>query len=191
MLFICMTSTNKTENIRNLDRLEKLLMEMAQGNKDALCFFYEEAKAPVYGFALSILRNRQDAEDILQETFLQVYAAAKDYTPKGKPMAWVLTVTKNLCLMRLREYKKESGLSLEEAVPESRAENPQSTEEKIVLEAAMTVLSDCERQIVMLNAVSGFKYREISGFLNLPLPTVLSKYHRAMGKLKKQLSEVD
>ncbi len=191
MLFICMTSTNKTENIRNLDRLEKLLMELAQGNKDALCFFYEEAKAPVYGFALSILRNRQDAEDILQETFLQVYAAAKDYTPKGKPMAWVLTVTKNLCLMRLREYKKESGLSLEEAVPESRAENPQSTEEKIVLEAAMTVLSDCERQIVMLHAVSGFKYREISGFLNLPLPTVLSKYHRAMGKLKKQLSEVD
>lgn len=190
MLFICMTSANKTENIRNLDRLEKLLLEMAQGNKNALCSFYEEAKAPVYGFALSILHNRQDAEDALQETFLQVYTAAKDYTPKGKPMAWVLTVTKNLCLMKLREHKKESGLPLEEAVPASRAAYPQSTEEKIVLEAAMTVLSDSERQIVMLHAVSGFKHREIAGFLGLPLPTVLSKYHRAMGKLKKQLSEV-
>lgn len=191
MFFICLTSTNKTEEMPENYRLEAYLLEMGRDGKEALCSFYEETKASVYGFALSILHNRQDAEDILQETFLHVFSAAKTYVPKGKPMAWVLTVTKHLCLMKLRTNKKECALPEEGAALLNAAPIPQAAEEKIVLEAAMSVLTDIERQIIMLHAVSGFKHREIAGFLDLPLPTVLSKYRRAIGKLKKQLSEVD
>ena len=55
----------------------------------------------------------------------------------------------------------------------------------------LTVLSDTERQIVVLHAVSGFKHREIAAMLNLPLPTVLSKYNRAIKKLRSQLEKED
>ena len=53
----------------------------------------------------------------------------------------------------------------------------------------MKILSDEERQIVTLHAVSGFKHREIAGFLDIPLPTVLSRYNRALKKLRKYLTE--
>ena len=64
-----------------------------------------------------------------------------------------------------------------------------SPEDRIVLTACMDKLKDDERQIIMLHAVSGFKHREIAEFLSLPLSTVLSKYHRALKKLRVLLTE--
>ncbi len=68
------------------------------------------------------------------------------------------------------------------------AENPMVTvEDRQVLDAALTALADDERQIVLLHAVTGWKHREIAGLLELPLSTVLSKYRRALLKLKTKL----
>ena len=62
-----------------------------------------------------------------------------------------------------------------------------TAEDKSVLAACMERLSDEERQIVTLHALSGFRHREIAALLELPLPTVLSKYSRALKKLKEYL----
>jgi RNA polymerase sigma-70 factor (ECF subfamily) len=62
-----------------------------------------------------------------------------------------------------------------------------TADDKVVLQQCMEVLSDTERQIVVLHAVSGFKHREIAAYLELPLATVLSKYHRAIKKMKTML----
>ena len=62
-----------------------------------------------------------------------------------------------------------------------------SPEDKIILKECLGSLTDEERNIVVLYAVSGFRHREIAALLNLPLATVLSKYHRAMKKLRKIL----
>ena len=72
------------------------------------------------------------------------------------------------------------------------AENPMVTvEDRQVLDAALTALADDERQIVLLHAVTGWKHREIAGLLELPLSTVLSKYRRALLKLKTKLEGGD
>lgn len=64
-------------------------------------------------------------------------------------------------------------------------------EDRAVLEAALNILSDQERQIVVLHAAAGLKHREIAKLLELPLPTVLSKYRRALSKLKTKLEGDD
>jgi len=61
--------------------------------------------------------------------------------------------------------------------------------ESLLLRQILTLLTEEEQQIVTLHAVAGFKHREIAAFLDLPLPTVLSKYTRALKKLKKELAK--
>jgi RNA polymerase sigma-70 factor (ECF subfamily) len=66
-----------------------------------------------------------------------------------------------------------------------------SPEDRHLLQIAMAALTDEERRVVLLHAVTGLKHREIAALLELPLATVLSKYHRAIKKLKKQLEGDD
>ncbi len=168
--------------VHRADPPEALIVCCGTGDEDALRELYTQTRAAVFGFALSILKNRHDAEDVTQDTYLQVCAAASGYRKMGKPMAWILTITKNLSLMKMRQARREAPFE-----PLDVGESPPEPEEGIVLRAAMRVLSDEERQIVILHALSGLKHREIAGLLGLPLSTVLSKYQRALGKLRKQL----
>ena len=112
MLFLCLTSTNGHSFQTDAQVLDQLLVDIAEENTGALAKLYEKTSANVYSFALSILKNAQDAEDVLQDCFVNIYAAAGEYHSAGKPLAWILTITKNLCLKKLREQKKtaEDGL---------------------------------------------------------------------------------
>ena len=170
------------------DSLEECLEKISQGSQDALHTLYEQTKSAIYGFSLSILKSRQDAEDVLQETYLRVYGGAANYVPRGKPLPWMLTIAKNLSLQKLRESKRTA--SLPEEWEEGEYIDPDlPPEERLALKAALEELGEEERQIVMLHAVAGFKHREIAKLQDLALPTVLSKYHRAMKKLRHKLTE--
>ena len=109
----------------------------------------------------------------------------------GKPMPWILTRARRLSMSVLRERVRTPDIP-EEVWLTAAAESPyERTEQRLVLSAAMRVLSDEERQIVVLHAVTGLKHIEIARLLALPLPTVLSKYSRARKKLEKTLREGD
>ena len=169
--------------------MESLIAEIAAGDRAAVGVLYEQTKTAVYGFALSILKNAADAEDVLQDTYVRVWSAAGSYRPMGKPMAWILTITRNLATSVLRDRSKTVEIPEDDWLI-APSENPyESTERRMVLNAAMRVLSDEERQIVMLHAVTGLKHNEIAKLLSLPLPTVLSKYSRAKKKLQNTLKE--
>ena len=106
-------------------------------------------------------------------------------------MGWLLTVTKNLARMKLRQQTRQVELNDEEwdAIPADDASL--SPEDRQVLQTALGKLDGQERQVVLLHAVSGLKHREIAALLELPLATVLSKYHRALKKLRVQLEGDD
>ena len=81
---------------------EQLLVRIAAGDKAALAELYAQAKNPVYCFALSILRDSFAAEDVMQETFLQVWKSAPTYRPSGKnALTWILGITKYLSLIHI------------------------------------------------------------------------------------------
>ena len=162
------------------------IRDIAEGKPDAVRRLYEKTHRSIYGFALSITKNAHDAEDALQETFVSLYRFAGEYKPNGKPMAWILTIARNAARMKIRARKQE--LSYEDAFDyEDSTSEIQNVDDRMALEAAMTVLDDKERQILMLHAVSGLKNREIAALLELSIGTVLSKYHRALTKLRNHL----
>ena len=189
MILFSMTSAENNQKQQSSDIIEQHLFKIGTGDTEALAKVYEMTGVAIYGFALSILKNRDDAQDVLQETYIRLYQAASTYQAKGKPMAYLFTITKNLCLMKIRSAQK--SIHLEEWDWDNLiAEQPGvTTEDKIVLAAARDVLSKEENQIVMLYTTAGLKHREIADLLQLPLSTVLSKYHRAIKKLKIQLME--
>lgn len=168
---------------------EKLFLRIAQKDMDALEELYYLTDKTVYAYALSILQNMQDAQDVMQDTYLKIRAGAHLYQPMGKPLAWILTIVKNLCLVRIRNKKRFADNAIEEyenAVPVVHCTH---IEDKIILNHMINHLSQEERQIVVLHSISGMKHIEIAKFLKIGLSTELSKYSRALKKLKKFLIE--
>lgn len=169
---------------------DRLLLLMKEGDREAFRCLYEETAKSVYGYALSILKNPQDAEEAMQDAYLAVWDQAGRYHSDGKPMAWIFTITKNLCYMRLRRQMSQGGVSLDELREQEGSWEPgelcdaiELAPEKQVLLEALKSLKEEERSIVLLHDAGGMKHREIAEILDLPLPTVLSKYRRTMKKL--------
>lgn len=185
--------TMAIEYRRRLDEkaLDALLRRVAQGDREALAELYHCVRTTVYALALSYLKNGADAEDVAQDVFVQIWESAPSYRSEGKAVAWMLTITRNLCLMRLRKQQRSGELTDEEWAALPELHTGLSHEELFALRAAVEGLDETERKIVLLYAVTGWKHREIAALLELPLSTVLSKYHRALKKLRKQLEGAD
>ncbi len=166
---------------------DSLLIGVAQGDKQAFTTLYRLAGESVYAYALSILKNPTDAEDAMQDTFLKIRSAAALYQPQGKPMAWILTITRNICLMKMRQQRHLSPYGLQDVSTEPDFSQIEDLEDQLVMKTALEVLSEEECQIIILHAVTGWKHREIAQLLHLPVSTVLSKYRRGLKKLKSEL----
>lgn len=191
MLILLGNQTTERTGVNDLRELDRLLMQVAAGDREALALLYRQTRTAVYGLALSYLKNTHDAHDVTQDTFVRVWDCAGQYRSKGSPMGWLLTVAKNLALTKLRQGTRQVMLVDEEwdAIP---AGSPNvSPEDRQLLQTALAALGGEERQVVLLHAVTGLKHREIAALLELPLATVLSKYHRALKKLRIQLEGDD
>lgn len=171
--------------------VEDYIFELANGDMQAMGLLYKAASPSVYAFALSVLKNTQDAQDVLHDTFVSVYTGANTYRSNGKPMAWIMTIAKNHCYKLLKQRGRTESLSLEDWRDDPSLVSYMHSDAKLLIHHIMQTLSDQERQVVVLHAVSGFKHREIAAMLNMPLPTVLSKYNRAIKKLRDQLEKED
>ena len=172
------------------EEMENCMMELSAGNTAAMEPLYRIANPSVYAFALSLLKNSHDAEEIAQECFVRVYLGAAGYRPQGKPMAWLIAITRNICLDRLRERAKHAHAPMEDW--ESYVEQAAvSSEDRLVLEQCMNALDDAERQIVVLHAVGGMKHRETAHLMGMTLTAVLSKYSRAIKKLKANIMQTE
>ncbi|WMJ23824.1 RNA polymerase sigma factor [Paludicola sp. MB14-C6] len=169
---------------------EQWLSLIAQNDRQAFEKLYRATDKTLFAYILSILRNTEDAQDVMQDTYLKIRASAHLYTPQGKPLAWILTIAKNLSFMKLREQTRKRTYSFEETLTEAiYLDDITNNEDTIILKAALTTLNDTERQIILLHAISGLKHHEIADILHIPLSTSLSKYHRALAKLKKQIEK--
>ena len=175
------TEYGKAEGRRELERL---LSGIAAGRPEDMSELYSRTRTAVYSLALSYLGNAHDAQDITQDTFVQVWERAGQYRPNGSPMGWLLTVCRNLALMRIRKADRHADLddSGWDAIPAE--EKGLSVEERALLQDALALLDKNERRVVMLHAAAGMKHREIAVLLEMPRATVLSKYHRAIKQLR-------
>ncbi len=185
-----LTVTLMTEGeLRSRDEYaEELLERMSNGDVSAMGDLYELIKTDVYAYALSKTAHKEDAEDITHNTFLQIWKSATQYTPMGKPLAWIFTIEINL--LRKHFHKNQKFIPLDESI-EVESDNGAFVESVInneLLRQILATLNDEEREVISLHIVSGLKHREIARLLGKPLSTVLSKYNRAIKKLQIQIT---
>lgn len=189
LFYMVVEGGNATKPSRQLKIEESLMTKIGQEDKEALAALYQLTERAVYTYVLSIVKNPVDTQDIVQETYLKIRASAHLYVPLGKPLAWIFTIARNLSMNFFRERGKEEEIEQNWQENSLQYSYVSDVTDRMVLTAALNILSERDRQIVLLHVVSGLKHREIAKNLNLPISTVLSGYQRALQKLKKYLTE--
>ena len=166
---------------------ERLIKRIAEGDSEAFKAVYISTKSAVYGLALSVLGRSEDAEDVMHDTYISVFNSAKGYVPMGKPLSWIMTIARNLSYNHIRDRKDTDDIQDHETDLSTDAISDEDN--RIVLEAALKCLAQDEREIVMLHALTGMKHKEISEIMDMPLATVLSKYNRALKKMRNEIEQ--
>lgn len=169
---------------------DELIGKIAKDDRSALGTLYELFKSSVYGLALAILKNRSDAEDVMQNVFLKVWDNAPSYRPGTDAGAWIMKITRNLSLDRFRKQKNMTDImTVEDSLQGGDDLSPEL--DRMLLDHLLTALDCTERQIVMLHDVGGYTHREIAQILGKPGATVRWKYGNAMKKLQSFFEKED
>ncbi len=142
--------------------------------------WYEQYKTGIFRFALSILKDPQLAEDVLQETFLRILSGKGNPDP-GKEQAWLYRVARNICYDTLRKRKRETEESPNTPAP------AQSNWEYLELIAP---LSAREQEIVSLKILGGLTHREIARVLGTTTAGAKKRYERAIEKLREEMEVI-
>ena len=185
------TSNNITE--------EQLIEEAIKGSKSALSELVKKYEQTVYNFAFKICRDKDRAEHTMQETFLSMVKSLKQFSGKSKLSTWLYTIVSNHCLMLARSKKKydydtlenDEGLIDDKNVvdwnfsPEKLAEN---NELKKVLDEAIQKLPHEYRIVFLLRDVEGLSTKETGEIVNLSVPAIKSRLHRARAFLRNELN---
>ena len=142
MLAALWVQTTEEEDARR--ELERLLLLTGQGNREAFGLLYAKTRGAVYALALSLLGDAHEAQDIAQDAYVRVWESAPSYRPQGSPMAWLLTVARNLARSRLRQSGRQTTLDEEawNAIP--AAPPGVSPEDRQVLQEALARLDALE-----------------------------------------------
>ena len=176
--------------------LEELLGAVAVQDRSAFAPLYEASSAKLFGVALRILRNRQQAEEVLQEVYIRIWRRAADYRPeKGTPMTWMITIARNRALDRRRQQKPE--LPLDEADGYAEIADPEPSplaqsiagEQRRALAACLEKLGAEQRGCITLAYQEGYTHGELAARFDTPLGTVKSWIHRGLRQVKKCLEQ--
>ncbi|HHU78114.1 MAG: RNA polymerase sigma factor [Caldicoprobacterales bacterium] len=188
LLFTFVYEDNPGESRNNRIEIDEgLFKRIAGDDMTALDDLYGITERTMYAYTLSLTKEHQQALDLMQETYVKVISAAHLYKPMGKPLAWMFTIARNLYYTKVRKDKRRILVEPQEVSDDVKFSYVTDLDDRIVLEGVLALLSEEEREIVLLYAVSGMKHKEIAESLGLKLSTTLSKYHRALKKLRDYL----
>ncbi|MGH8525564.1 MAG: RNA polymerase sigma factor [Gammaproteobacteria bacterium] len=174
--------------------LRGLISGIAGKEEAALSALYDATAGRVFALALRITGQRNDAEEVTEDVYLQVWQRAGAYDPKrGKIMTWLYTICRSRAIDSLRRRNPVSPeMPFEEA---DSAAGPLDAlcglEEHSLVRAALEALSVNERQMLVLSFFKGFSHQEIAGYTATPLGTVKTVLRQAMQHMKEQLMAVE
>lgn len=159
--------------------------ELSRATFDQL---YREHAGAVYGYACYLTRDRTEADDIFQDTWLRVARnQPAEINPKSAK-SWIFTIATNLYRDSLRK-KKVRRLFMGRAVQPDFSEETACSDMGRDLARAIAALPDRQRRIFVLKEIAGFQQAEISDILDIPLGTVKSLMFRAVRQLRRELTD--
>lgn len=168
----------------------QIIVRAQSGDREAFATLFEQYKNLVYKTASLMLGEQTEAEDALQEVFVQVYKSLSGFDPhKAAFTTWLHRVTFNHCLNRRRK-KHPFMLPLEDISPRLKSEFPSAQlAEAENLQQAVEKLTDKQRAVVILRYFWDLPYAEIAQILDVPLGTIKSRLDLALKTLRKVLEE--
>ena len=165
---------------------EAVLPRLRAGDPEAQEALFRAFEAPVYSLARRICRTTEDAEDVVQETFIEVFRSISQFRGQGSIWGWVRTVASSKALMRLRRNKYRDTDDLVDDVAPMKREDPAL---RMDLEAALERLSETSRAVVWLHDVEGYTHEEIAAMMDRTASFSKSQLARAHIRLRKWLGE--
>ena len=185
---------------------KELVLELKKGNTDAFEEIFNRYSAKAYNLALRISRNTQDAEEIIQETFFNVFNKIESFQSKSAFSSWLYRITFNTALMKLRSKKRHANISLDQTVSGSenlelgsrlvdevevtRSESrPFQHELRSKIQKAVSELDETYREIFILRDIDGLSNIEVGEKLDISVAAVKSRLHRARIMLKASLAK--
>jgi RNA polymerase sigma factor, sigma-70 family len=170
------------------DKLEKKISKLKNGDVNAFDYIYEYTNRSVYFTIFYIVNDKMYAEDILQDTYIRAISVITQYEKGTNFIGWLCSIGKSLALNHLKKYRREISTDFEESVYKYGVKE---TELPYIFDIASKILNEDEYKIVMLCQVSGYKRREVSDMLGIPIGTVTWKNNEALKKLKNYLIKED
>ena len=181
------------------DQDVELLQRIVRQDRAAFAEFYDRHSTLMFSVASKILNNAGEAEDVLQETFVQVWEKAAKFDPKlGKASSWVATLARNKAIDRIRASQRRIRLAEQAGAEFAIAGEVNDTANEAIhghdkaklIQSAIVGLPEEQRRAIELAYFSGLTQDEISKKLSEPLGTIKARIRRGLLKLRDQLEGV-
>ena len=173
----------------NVRELKELFIEIKYGNKIAFEKLYNNYNKLIYSIAYSILKNKQDAEDVVQIVFEKLYLIDKEKLPNRNESSWLYSITKNETINYLKRNKNNIDLdsiyNIEDDNNEINKIIDQDNYNRLI-----SKLNNKEKEIISLKIISNLSFEEIGKLLKEPTGTIKWRYYKAVNTLKILLSNL-
>ena len=172
----------------------ELLKAIAARDEAALAQLYDLYRVILFGLLMRILNNREEAEDVLQEVFLQVWRRAADFDEtRGRPFTWLVTLARSRGIDRLRTLAARERVATAGARDEAEAVSDAGldafrSEQRDVVNNALAQLPDEQKRLLLLAYFDGLSQSEIAVRVGAPLGTVKTRMRTGMMKLRELLA---
>jgi len=172
----------------------ELLHAIAARDDEALASLYDRYRLILFGLLLRILNSREDAEDVLQEVFLQIWRRAKDFDEgRGQAFTWMITLARSRAIDRLRvlaaRHRLAASASHETEEVSDAAADAVGSEQREIVAGALAQIPDEQRRTLMLAYFEGLTQSEIAARLDAPLGTVKTRMRSGMIRLRELLAD--
>ena len=173
---------------------DDLLQAIARGDESALAALYDRYRIILFSLILRILHDRHEAEDVLQEAFLQVWRRANDFdSSRGRAFTWLVTIARSRALDRLRTISSRSRI-IDEREPGGEeaidaAQQAVRSEQGELVREALKELPEEQRRTLLLAYFEGLTQAEIAARLGHPLGTVKTRMRSGLIKLRELLRD--
>ena len=176
---------------QSLNEVAYLIQQVAKQDREAFSQLYDRFSSLVFSLALRMLKVRSDAEDLLQEVFVQVWRQASNYSAeRGSPEAWIINIARSRAIDKIRSIRRmeksfvltddparaESGDNVESSAAESEA--------KLTMNSALTNIPEAQRKVLELAYFDGLSQTEIAARLSEPLGTVKTRMRTGIQRLR-------
>jgi RNA polymerase sigma-70 factor (ECF subfamily) len=172
----------------------ELVERVKNGDREAFMTLTQRYQKKIYIVAYSFFRNKEDALDIVQDTFLRCYQKIHLFKNGSSFQNWLIQIAKNLCIDHYRkhhsrdnEYNRATGVEEMNLPGESGSDPDRNSDLKAVFDMGLKRLTEKQRLIFVMKHYNGLKYREIAEVMNVAVGTVKSLHFKAVQNLRTHL----